>query len=156
MKALAVVLAMMVLAAPQGAAAIDLHALWHDRCQGCHGHAGAFARERAPLRDGLEAFLAGHRGGLSAGLARGVAAMLHGAAVAPDLFARQCRICHGPAASFVRERLTLRDDRLAGRYSGRDIDAFLRAGHGRLEAGDAEVLAAQLRRVLGEVRYEAD
>ena len=28
----------------QSAFALDVHNLWDDRCQECHGHAGAFAR----------------------------------------------------------------------------------------------------------------
>ena len=40
----------MLLVCALGAAAAvsgaDLHRLWDDRCQQCHGHAGEFARER--------------------------------------------------------------------------------------------------------------
>lgn len=153
------VLALVILVYPQAAGAVDLHALWHERCQGCHGHSATFARDHAPLRDDLEPFLARHRGGFSPApapaLIRGIADMLRAEAATPERFSRECRICHGPAAPFVREALVERDGRLVGRYDGRDVDAFLAGGHGRLDAQGAAFHSALLRRVLGEVRYDA-
>lgn len=154
-SAMAFMLALL-LPGPTRAETVDLHALWHDRCQACHGHAGAFARSHAPLPDTLETLLSRHRGGLAPALARGVAAMLRAEAAAPNRFATECRICHGPAAPFVRGALAERDGRLVDRYSGRDIATFLSGGHGRLDGEGAAFFTAQLRRILGEVRYEPD
>jgi len=135
------------------ASATDLHALWHERCQGCHGHAAAFARERSSLDEQrLGVFLRRHRGGLPENLAAGMAAMLAATAAAPDRFMQECRICHSRAADFARDHLAVRDDTLVGRYSGRDVAEFL-DGHARLDADGAAFFTDQLRRIVGEVRF---
>lgn len=147
---------MLTAGATANAQTVDLHALWHDRCQGCHGHAGSFARERAPLpdQDRLSTFLTRHGGGLPPGLAAGTAQMLSDMARTPDRFMQQCRICHGRAADFVRQHLSIHDGRLVGRYSGTDVEAFLEGGHARITGPeDAAFFTEQLRRVLGEVRF---
>lgn len=43
------------------ASAIDLHAYWENHCAECHGHAGAFARERLQVHEGR--LVSNHRGG---------------------------------------------------------------------------------------------
>ena len=137
------------------AQATDLHVLWDERCGGCHGHSAAFARERpalaAPAR--LSQFLLKHRGGLPADVAEGVAEMLVATAVTPPRFMQECRICHGRAADFARDHLLAVEGKVVGRYTGRDIAAFLEGGHARLDAEGAAFFADQLRRVVGEVRF---
>jgi hypothetical protein len=137
------------------ALATDLHVLWDDRCGGCHGHAAAFARDRAalPAPDSLSRFLRTHRGGLPDNVAEGVAQMLTAQAATPPRFMEQCRICHGRAADFARDHLLAVEGKVVGRYSGRDIEAFMKDGHARLDAEGAAFFAKELRRVLGEVRF---
>lgn len=141
---------------PAGAA--DLHRLWDTECASCHDHAGAFARQQLSLKDGiltgsrpgrdLETFLARHTR-LRPDEIAAVLAMLKTQAAQPDLFRQQCSICHRSAAELARG-LTLRDDRLYGRYSNRPIDQFL-ISHGRLTPEEITQFLAILRRVEGEV-----
>jgi hypothetical protein len=149
-------------AAPAPAAALDLHRLWEERCAGCHGEAGDFARStlhevdgrlqgRRPERD-LAAFLGSHRGGLPPTEAETVLAMLQAQAGTPPRFRERCGICHPKAADLVRDHLTLRDGVLVGRYSGRRMDEFLRI-HGRLDAEGAAFFLALLTRIEGEVHH---
>lgn len=135
------------------ASATDLHALWHERCQACHGHSAAFARERPEIDEQrLGVLLRHHRGGLPEDLAAGIAAMLAATAATPDRFMHECRICHGRAADFAREHLAVRDGTLIGRYSGRDVTSFLN-GHARLDSEGAAFFTRHLHRIVGEVRF---
>ncbi len=153
MKSMLFIVAGLMLLMARDASATDLHALWHERCQACHGHSAPFARERPSLDEQrLSVFLRRHRGGLPDDLAAGVAAMLAATAATPDRFMQECRICHGRAAEFAREHLAVRDGTLVGRYSGRDVAEFL-GGHARLDAEGAEFFTGQLRRIIGEVRF---
>ena len=60
-------------------------------------------------------------------------------------FRQRCAVCHGHAEAFAAARLVIRDGVLRGRYSGRDIEAFL-PRHGRLDAEGAAFFGAVLRR----------
>lgn len=136
----------------------DLHALYERHCAGCHApHAGDFVRDSLERRDGglvgrrngreIRAFLAAGHGHLDAGEAVAMAAHLAAIAKANGLFQDKCRICHDRAADFARRRLILRDGRLEGRYTGRQIKPFL-SGHGRLEAREIETILEMLARQL--------
>ncbi len=147
----------MLIAAVPGivaAQASDPHRIYGQRCTRCHaGHAGDFARDSLEERGGqivarrsgrpLAAFLRAGHGRLPpeqvAVLTDHLAAILGREA----LFQRKCRACHARALPLARLKLILRDGRLTGRYTDRDIAAFL-GYHGRLTAREVPVLVEML------------
>lgn len=138
--------------------AVDLHAYWEQRCQGCHGHAGEFARRFLAVEEGrlvgqhhrqdLDRFLRQHY--LADRLVQPVTAMLMAQVTTPPLFAQRCAGCHGPAADFARTRLALKNGVLVGTGTGRPVLDTL-ATHGRLTAQEAAQVTESLQRVYGEV-----
>lgn len=155
--ALLCVFAPLTLGAP---ARRDLHAYWNGRCQGCHGHAGDFARRTLRVEGGLlvgthhasaaalQLFLKNHY--LTADLLAPVTAMLTAQVTTAALFNRHCAGCHGTAAAFARESLSWRDGVLTGKKSGRAVEAKLHV-HGGLAPADASEVVKTLARVMGEV-----
>jgi len=146
---MAVVLAAGLLTSILGAAkapaeSVDLHRLFEQRCQSCHGHAGDFAREHLSIVDGvlrgrtpnLRRFLERHHGPRTAAEADALYRMFFRQVEAGGRFKQRCAICHDSAANLARDRLIVVDGTLRGRYTGRDIRAFL-LDHGRLDAKDA-------------------
>ncbi|SOE00469.1 c-type cytochrome [Caenispirillum bisanense] len=134
------------------AAAEDLHRLFEDRCAACHGDAGPFAHEvlagRGLTAERLARFLGRHGGaGADAGP---LATMLLAQAETPPLFRRQCTICHGKAADFVRDHLIRRDGILVGRYTARPVAPFLDR-HAGLTPAEQAFFTDLLTRVEGEV-----
>ena len=139
-RLLPLVLVICGLAAAPLSAAEDFHELFEERCAGCHGHAGNFARTSLELVEGklrgresgraIAPFLRTHRGGLDAEQAALFTAVFAEQVESGGLFFERCAICHQRARSLVRGRLILEDGRLRGRYSGYDIRTFLE-GHGR-------------------------
>lgn len=137
---------------------IDLHAYWDQRCAGCHGDAGAFARrslqvDRGRLvgvhhRDDLALFLRQHY--LADPLVAPVIAMLTAQATSAPVYAERCSGCHGKAADFVRQTLTVRDGVLQGKTSRAPVAAVL-ARHGGLSPAEGQAMHATLMRVAGEV-----
>lgn len=137
---------------------LDPHRVYEQKCSGCHApHAGDFVwdsltdtadglagrKSGRPLRDFLEQ---GH-GRLSA---PEIDALLEQFALIRQsgrLFRTKCRICHDSAVELARHDLILEDDRLTGRYSGRDIADFLN-GHGRLTPSETEQMIEVLTRAL--------
>lgn len=160
MRAIRFVLAAVAAAAVAGtvllpaapAAAEDLHRLFEDRCADCHGDAGPFAHEvlagRGLTPERLARFLGRHGG--AGPDAEPLAAMLLAQAETPPLFRRQCTICHGKAADFVRDHLIARDGVLVGRYTGRPVAPFL-GHHAGLTAEERAFFTDLLTRVEGEV-----
>jgi mono/diheme cytochrome c family protein len=126
------------------AESVDLHRLFEQRCQSCHGHAGDFAREHLSIVDGvlrgrtpnLRRFLERHHGPRTAAEADALYRMFFRQVEAGGRFKQRCAICHDSAANLARDRLIVVDGTLRGRYTGRDIRAFL-LDHGRLDAKDA-------------------
>ena len=164
-KAVAVATTILFTAAAT-ARAEDAHALFESRCATCHGpHAGAFARESLVLDEhvprGRESgapvagFLLRHAGGQSAETADLLTEMFRLQLSAGGVYERRCRICHDRARDLARHTLILRQDTLAGRYTGRDIHAFLQ-DHGRLASSEIEPLFDLLKWQLesAEERYE--
>lgn len=157
---LAILAASLLLSGPVRAAPSDrdLHVYWEQRCQDCHGHAGAFARRFLALRDGrlagrhlgadLERFL--HQHYLADELVAPVMAMLTAQVTTPALFAQRCVACHGTAADFVRKSLALRQGELVGKDSGRPVAQTLLT-HGKLTEQEASLVVESLRRVHLEV-----
>jgi mono/diheme cytochrome c family protein len=144
---------------PIGAAsdAVDLHAYWDQRCQGCHGHAGEFARKFLAVEKGrlvgqhhrqdLDRFL--HQHYLADRLVEPITAMLMAQVTTPPLFSQRCAGCHGSAADFARTRLALKNGVLVGASSGRPIVQTL-ATHGNLTAKEVSVVTESLQRVYAE------
>jgi len=64
---------------------------------------------------------------------------------AASIYESRCAGCHGPAAAFAGSCLKLKEDLLAGRYSGRDAEALLREGHGRLNPDEVAAVCTFLR-----------
>jgi hypothetical protein len=149
-------------AVPQSGLAqdIDMHAVFEARCQSCHGHSGAFARDRLAVVDGqvvgsrgqsLMNFLQGHQGGLSGTEAALLLNMFRAQIDSGALFRERCLTCHDTARTFVRLNLILRDGVLTGRYSDRPVAPFL-PGHARLTAVEAEEMTEALTSILLGVR----
>ncbi len=145
-------------ASPTTPDGIDLHGYWDQRCSGCHGHAGEFARRFLRVEDGkllgvhhrtdLDVFLRNHY--LNDGLLAPVRAMLVAQVTTPPLFQDKCAGCHGNAADFARKSLTLRDGLLVGTASGRRVADYL-SRHGGLGPTEVPVVVDSLTRVRKEV-----
>ena len=138
----------LVLLAPAGAPAADFHRIFEDRCAACHGHAGGFARQSlAEAEDGtlrgarsgrdVAGFLARHAGGLPPEEIALFVDVFRAQLRSGGFYQERCAICHDRAYEFARLRLILREGRLFGRYSGRDIADFL-PGHARMTEAEAE------------------
>jgi hypothetical protein len=138
---------------PGGAGALDVHALFEQRCGQCHGHAGLFAREALRLEGGVvvgaksgkavSAFLPGHYGRLTADEATALTEAFLLQIRRGGLYEKKCRVCHDPAKELARRRLVVEEGVLRGRYSGRDVAAFLKT-HGRLTPDEVGVLTEML------------
>lgn len=137
---------------------IDPHELYEQRCSGCHApHAGEFVHENLKrLGDKiigrgtgkeLRPFLAGGHGNLAPLEIAAMVVHLTSIAEVGALFRNQCFICHGRAVALARSELIVRDGRVVGRYSGRDIETFL-GRHGRLERGQISAIVQMLERQL--------
>ncbi len=136
----------------------DPHLVYERKCGTCHAaHAGDFVWEALtetgdglagrvsgrPVRDML---LRGH-GGLTAPEIDSLLEQFARIRQSGQLFRRKCVICHDSAVQLARRELALDGDRLVGRYTGRDIAAFL-IGHGRLDRSEVTDMIAILRRAL--------
>ena len=134
--------------------AADPHVLFESRCGACHGHSGAFAHETLILSDGdvrsaltgrdMAAFLPTHRGALTADEAELLLDMFRRQITWGGVFQARCRVCHDSARALARHDLVIREGRLLGRYTGRDIADFL-AGHGRADSAEQVILIEMLR-----------
>lgn len=138
----------------------DPHALYEQRCAKCHSpHAGEFVADSLEQVDGkvvgrdsgreLRALLTRGHGRLASSEVDAMVAHLTSILAAGGLFREKCLICHGRAVGLARQKLIMRDGRLTGRYSGRDIAAFL-AAHGRLEADEIPTVVQMLERQLAK------
>ena len=144
----------------QPATASDIHQLWDQRCGGCHGHAGPFARKSLVVVDGklrgrydgrdISALLVTHNGGYSAKDINAIHSMLMAQATTLALFNAKCGNCHQTAAQLAREQLVSRDGQLYGRYSHRPMADFL-PQHRQLKPEESALLLDVLIRIEGEV-----
>ncbi len=151
------ILAIVLLGLVDVVQARDLHVEWEDRCAECHGHAGAFARERLAVHDGVltsdhwgsdvARFLAHHH--TTPATLAPLVAMLTEQATTPPLFAEHCAGCHGTAAELVRSDVVRRNGRLVGAASGRPLELFLRR-HGGLEPDEQALVLQRLDRLHAE------
>jgi hypothetical protein len=147
------------LAAPARAAA-DLHDFWDRNCGECHGHAGDFARRFLTVEDGrlqgrhhrdnLPVFLRNHY--LPQDLVLPVHDMLLAQAGTEPRFRDTCGHCHDSAADLARDYLTVRDDILQSRETGRSVADFLpRHARLKLSPDDTAFFVDLLTRVEREV-----
>lgn len=130
--------------------ALDLHHFWDQRCGGCHGHAGEFARRYLRVdagkligrhhTDNLRLFLGQHE--MSGAIADEIYAMLLAQASTPPVYQN--------AADLVRSSLVIEGGTVAGRESGRSLANFL-PNHARLTSEELSVLVETLTRVYREV-----
>ncbi len=148
--------------APAAAQGIDPHALYEQRCAGCHkAHAGDFVPvglERmgdkvvgSKTGQELRALLESGHGRLAPDEIEAVVAHLTFVLQAGGLFRTKCGICHDRASELARATLLLHGNRLVGRYSGRDVAEFL-ASHGRLEPEEIDIVLAALKGQLARSR----
>ena len=136
----------------------DPHQIYENRCGHCHAaHAGDFVHDvLAPSNGGLKGLESGQdlrdlldagHGGLSAEDIEILYAHLIAVQRSGRLFHSRCRICHDRAVVLARERLTVVNGRLIGRYTKRDMEEFL-WNHGRLDAGEVTRMIDVLKRQL--------
>lgn len=133
-KAIAAAIGVGAFVACSAASALDLHLYWENRCQECHGHAGAFARRHLKVVQGvlagshhksdLKRFLGQHEAGPS--LASDIYEMLLAQVQTKPVFQQKCAGCHDTAAAFARSSLTIRDSVVVGRSNGIPIAEFLK------------------------------
>ncbi len=153
--------ALVALLGPPAAQAqtIDPHALYEQRCSGCHApHASDFARDTLERRGDtivlrhtgkdLRPLLARGHGKLSPPEIDLMAAHFAFILEAGALFRDKCFICHGRAVVFARSALILRNGTLYGRYSGRETARFM-VNHGRLNGPQVATVVTMLKGQLG-------
>lgn len=144
-----------------GASGADFHQVFEERCTSCHGHAGEFVRGALTERDGiLESqrtgravadFLTGHAGGLDSDEVALFIEVFTAQLRSAGFYRERCHICHGRARDFARLRLIVSEGQLTGRYSGRDIEAFL-PGHARMSGDEARRMLEALTGILAGAR----
>ena len=136
----------------------DPHRLYEAHCARCHArHAGVFVQnslsrteqEVVGRRSGkaLRSFLAAGHGNLAPREVDVVVAHLVSVLEGGGLFREKCLICHSRAVGLARSRLILSNGKLIGRYTGRDIEAFMET-HGRLEGAEVSTIVQMLQRQL--------
>ena len=131
--------------------------LFQEECGKCHDRAGTLVRDRLKLVDGvlttrrtgrdLRAFLPTHFDRRSTDEVAAIYKELLRVAQGRGWFEVRCGMCHTSAEDLARRALILRDGKVVGRYTGRDIAAFLR-GHGTGSAEEAEFFEGVLRHQL--------
>jgi len=137
---------------------IDPHPLYEDRCGGCHvPHAGDFVRDNIVLSDGKligrksgrepRAFLEAGHGKLTPDEIESIVILMTNIQQSGGLFQEKCIICHDRAMSLARSELIMKNGKLIGRYSKRDIEQFL-SSHGRLRPDEVSKMVDVLKRQL--------
>lgn len=144
------------LAAHAAAQQPDPHAIYETRCATCHEpHASDFTRGRLDILGEelvvgtsgkpVEAVLAAGHGRLAPEEAATLVAFLSEVRQSDGLYESKCRICHDRARDLARSSLVIREDRVTGRYTGRDIAAFLGV-HGRMKPDEIRVFLDMFER----------
>lgn len=134
---------------------IDPHALYESACAGCHrAHSGDFVFESMTMTGaGLEGkttgklvadLLGAGHGRLSSAETDTLIAHFEAINSGGQLFQDKCFICHERAVVLSRLKLVEEDGRLVGRYTGRDIEAFLHE-HGRLTLDEIPIILERLQ-----------
>lgn len=133
---------------------MDVHELFEARCGRCHGHSGTFARKSLKRSDGrivgqksgeeVGAFLKSHFGNLTDDEIARVLEAFGRQLETGAIYERKCRDCHDRAAELARLKLRIDSEgQLQGRYTGRDIVAFM-GRHGRLTEAEAAIITDML------------
>ena len=137
---------------------LDPHRIYEEKCSVCHqAHAGDFVsgalvdngQEVVVRKSGQPArvlFESGH-GDLAPAETDALLAQFSLILGSGRVFKSKCRICHENAAELARRGLILEGETLTGRYTGRDIETFLRA-HGRLTPSEVDTMVDVLKRAL--------
>ena len=125
------------------------HARFEAECGRCHGHSGAFSRDRLEIVDGqlvgresgrlVERFLQRHPGGLTPADITLFRDVMYRQVEAGGLFREQCAICHGRAVELAAANLGITDGVLIIRYDKTPVRDFL-ATHGRLNEREIEIV----------------
>ena len=158
MRLISLYFAAAIVLLPVAAFAADTHDLYEGKCGSCHArHAGPFAR--AILQPGAEGItvrrsgaplakvLGSGHGGVWAEQAEHLLELFAFILENDGLYARNCAVCHDRASVLAARKLVLRDGRVLGRYTARDVEQFL-AGHGRLTQAEATQITNALARHL--------
>lgn len=138
----------------------DAHALYETHCAGCHApHARELVAEKLDLAEGVlvsrktgqpvAALLGQGHGGLSGGQLALLVRQMTDIRLSDQLFYHKCATCHGRMRELARSHLVLRDGQIVGRYSGRDIAAFM-TGHGRLTPEEVPEMLEKMRSHLAQ------
>ena len=137
---------------------VDLHWLWDNQCKECHGHSAEFARKFLQVTNGqlqgrhytedLHLFMRNHYAFDIETDA--IYDMLLAQTQIEPRFKQECGACHGSAASFVRQSVTLQAEDLLSRESGQHIRDFLQQ-HRQLDTNDINFFIRLLTRVAREV-----
>lgn len=136
---------------------VDPHRIYENSCSGCHSpHSGDFVWDELNVSDGVlvgarsgravEIYLRSGHGGVTPDKAEVLLAHFRIIRDSGGIFIEKCRICHVTAVELVRNNLILDEGKLTGRYTGRDIGAFL-DGHGRLSPEEVSEMLSVLTRV---------
>jgi len=156
-----VVCSLLVESVSRAADTAERPGLFQQRCGACHEGAGKLAEESLFIVDGvlfgrdsgrdMRDFLADHFGGLTGADLETVYRVLLRNAQNGGRFKERCAICHNEADALARKKLILVDGQLRGRYSGREIGAFL-TGHGTRSSEEAHFFERLLRRFTASAR----
>ena len=154
-----VILAAVVLVTPVAeASGLDLHWLWHNRCEECHGHSADFARNFLDVSNGkllgrhyvndLRLFLNNHY--LAGSDVDAVYDMLLAQVSTPPRFKAECSSCHDIAAQFARDNLEFFDGVLVSNVSKLPVRDFLNS-HRYVETDSVDFYMALLTRIVQEI-----
>lgn len=147
-----------VFAAELSSQTIDPHQLYEQSCARCHEpHARDFVHKklirpgenllgRKSNKDVRELLKAGH-GKLRLEEIETIVDHMTIIYQSGRLYHKKCRICHDRSVKFARLNLILKEGKLFGRYSGKDIEQFLSA-HGRLKTNEVSKMVDVLKRQL--------
>lgn len=142
--------------APAAAQTIDPHQVYEKNCAACHAsHAGDFVHDSIDLKDGavigrksgrsVKAFLEGGHGGLSSEETAVLVPFFAEIRESGRLYHDKCLFCHERAVTLARSKLEMKNGKLVGRYTGRDIESFLE-DHGRLTPDEVARMVDVLKR----------
>jgi len=137
---------------------VDPHAVYEQKCTRCHeDHARAFADQHLLVKGDrvigkrrsrdLAKFLNNGHGKLNPTEVAPLVAHFKSVIGANGLYKQKCRMCHEPAVNFSRIKLIMKDGKLLGRYSGRDIKEFMNE-HGRVTQDELPIIMDALMRQL--------
>lgn len=140
------------------AQSLDPHEIYERTCSRCHdAHGGNFAKKSLDLVAGkvvgrknsrqLRDLLEGGHGGLSSDETDALVAHFESIVSSGHVYQDKCTICHDRAVVVARRNLIVRDGRLMGRYSHKDIAKFLE-NHGRLEPDEIVTILDMFHRQL--------